>query len=261
MNNRGSTSDPAVIAADTAGVVPPELSLAWLGESRDRPALAIIVATGLLTSLVVASRLASSTLFLRRLTLDDRLAAVSLVRPMPSHPEHIQYRDSNLPDPPPPPHSHHHPPPHPRRIPPPRIPPIRHAAIDSVSSTKTQPRRSVPPDGMSPCCAHLRPRLLPPSHQHHHQFQFQHQYPQAIFSQSQPRQHPLAISPHISNQGRLSRRIRQRLDQRIGACFVFGLGWDGIGDRRGTTHGGDFARVQRFGVCGAGGDGLVGAER
>ncbi|KAK0651055.1 hypothetical protein B0T16DRAFT_453562 [Cercophora newfieldiana] len=78
MNFRGHTDDPAVVAADIAGAVPPELSLAWLGQSRDRHALVAVAATTVLTAVVVGCRLASSTLLLRKVTHDDRLAVLSL---------------------------------------------------------------------------------------------------------------------------------------------------------------------------------------
>ncbi|KAK4455288.1 hypothetical protein QBC34DRAFT_460137 [Podospora aff. communis PSN243] len=77
MNFRGYTSDPAIHAADLAGSVPPELSLTWLSESRDRPLLIGIATTTAITSLVVTCRLASSCLTQKRLTPSDRLTLIA----------------------------------------------------------------------------------------------------------------------------------------------------------------------------------------
>jgi hypothetical protein len=84
MNFRGYTSDPAVIAADIAGSVPPELSLSWLGESRDRAVLIGVATTTVATALVVGCRLGSSCRVQRRVTHDDRLAVVALVMSPPT---------------------------------------------------------------------------------------------------------------------------------------------------------------------------------
>ena len=73
--NRGITTDQAVLTADASGRVPPELSLAWLDESRDRFAIAAIVgATGLAALVVGGSRLFSTP---GRSTSSDSLSATT----------------------------------------------------------------------------------------------------------------------------------------------------------------------------------------
>jgi hypothetical protein len=72
-------SDPAVASAVAAGRVPPDITIAWLEESRDQAAIAAITFVLVLTSLVVIGRLISRALVLKRFGYDDGLAALSLV--------------------------------------------------------------------------------------------------------------------------------------------------------------------------------------
>jgi len=73
--NRGITTDQAVLAADASGRVPPELSLAWLDESRDRFAIAAIIGAAGLAALVVGGSRVFSTS--GRSTSSDSLSATT----------------------------------------------------------------------------------------------------------------------------------------------------------------------------------------
>ncbi|KAK3684076.1 hypothetical protein B0T22DRAFT_520557 [Podospora appendiculata] len=71
------SNDPAVISAVAAGRVPPDISVAWLNESKDGPAIAAIIFVLVLTSAVVACRSFSRYYVLKRYGWDDGLAVLS----------------------------------------------------------------------------------------------------------------------------------------------------------------------------------------
>ena len=72
--------DPAVASAAAAGRIPPEVSLAFLDETKDAPAIAAIIFLLVLTGIVVLGRLFSRVFVLKRFGYDDALALLSFVR-------------------------------------------------------------------------------------------------------------------------------------------------------------------------------------
>ncbi|KAK3934229.1 integral membrane pth11 [Diplogelasinospora grovesii] len=77
------SDDPAVAAAVAAGRVPPEVTTAWLNETRDRPAIAAVIFVLVLTFLAVSCRIISRKFVLKRLGYDDGLAILSLILLVP----------------------------------------------------------------------------------------------------------------------------------------------------------------------------------
>lgn len=75
--------DPAVASAVAAGRVPPEVSIAWLDETKDQPAIAAIIAVTILTSLMVGGRVISRGFVLKRFGYDDGLAVLSWILLIP----------------------------------------------------------------------------------------------------------------------------------------------------------------------------------
>ncbi|KAK3345530.1 hypothetical protein B0H65DRAFT_208549 [Neurospora tetraspora] len=77
MSNTTST-DPRITRAIEAGRIPEGISIAWLEESRDKPATGAIIFVTVLTGIVVLCRIASRAFVLRRTGLDDWLALLCL---------------------------------------------------------------------------------------------------------------------------------------------------------------------------------------
>lgn len=71
--------DSRIQQAIADGKVPPGITAEFLSESRDRASIIGIVFVTALTFIVVVTRLISRSLIVRRIGIDDVLAAVSLV--------------------------------------------------------------------------------------------------------------------------------------------------------------------------------------
>lgn len=71
--------DSRIQQAIADGNVPPGITAEFLSESRDRASIIGIVFVTALTFIVVVTRLISRSLIVRRIGIDDVLAAVSLV--------------------------------------------------------------------------------------------------------------------------------------------------------------------------------------
>lgn len=71
--------DSRILQAIADGKVPSDITAEYLSESRDRPSIIGIVFVTALTFLFVVTRLISRSFIVRRIGIDDVLAAVSLV--------------------------------------------------------------------------------------------------------------------------------------------------------------------------------------
>lgn len=80
-----TSTDPRITAAIEAGRIPKGISIAWLEQSRDKPATGAIIFVTLLTGVLVLCRIASRALVLRRTGLDDWLALLGLVSASTTH--------------------------------------------------------------------------------------------------------------------------------------------------------------------------------
>lgn len=71
--------DSRIQQAIADGNVPSDITAAFLSESRDRPSIVGIVFVTALTFAVVCMRLISRSCIVRRIGVDDALAALSMV--------------------------------------------------------------------------------------------------------------------------------------------------------------------------------------
>jgi hypothetical protein len=72
--------EPAITVAIQSGNVPPEITVGYLMENRDPPAVVAIIFVAVLTFLVVTARCSSRYFIVKRFGLDDGLAFLSVVR-------------------------------------------------------------------------------------------------------------------------------------------------------------------------------------
>lgn len=73
--------DSRIQQAIADGNVPAGITAEYLGESRDRPSIIGIVFVTALTFIVVCTRMISRSCIVRRVGIDDALAALSMVGP------------------------------------------------------------------------------------------------------------------------------------------------------------------------------------
>jgi hypothetical protein len=71
-----------ILLANAAGRIPSGVSLEYLAESRDRPALVAILFLVCFTGVIMIVRLYARIWLVKRLGLDDILAILTMVRPL-----------------------------------------------------------------------------------------------------------------------------------------------------------------------------------
>lgn len=75
-----------ILAADAAGRVPSDVSLEFLAQSRDKPAIVGIIFMVCFTGLLMIVRLYARLFIVKKIGLDDALAILTLVCSSTIHP-------------------------------------------------------------------------------------------------------------------------------------------------------------------------------
>lgn len=76
-----------ILAADAAGRIPSDVSLEFLAQSRDKPAIAGIIFMVCFTGLIMIVRLYARLFVVKKIGLDDALAILTMVCPSFIHPQ------------------------------------------------------------------------------------------------------------------------------------------------------------------------------